>query len=268
MTQRIAVFCDETGAHDCTYFGWGSIWCPSKRVNELNLALDHFCRKSNPKNELKWSHTGPSGIRNAAVRWFFETPWVCFYSLWVRRSALDQLTRRNATFAYRKLLYAMLSVRINQFDLLPGGPHEFEVRADQVGEVDPARTRKEFRLLQSVCDTQSPRHKNPVINFQRVDSREHRGIQLADLLVGAIRSSWEGTPSGSKSTISRAISEHLGWQDLRATTENNLKFYIWMPADFGTHTHDPSTRELALKCAHGDSRRYYNTRKSKASEIL
>lgn len=257
MTQRITVFCDETGAHDCRYFGWGSIWCPSESVDELNQTLDYFCSKSNQKNELKWSHTGDGGARNEAIRWFFETPWLCFQSMWVRRSTLGQLTRKNSTFAYRKLLYAMLGARIHQFDQLPGGPREFEVRADQVDGRNPARTRKEFHLLQGVCAAQSKSERQLLIDFQRVDSRQHRGIQLADLLVGAIRSSWEGMPTGTKRAICTTISNHLGWQDLRATTDNNLKFHIWMPRDFGIKSRDPQLRALALTDRHGDPRRVF-----------
>jgi len=267
MSPRLTVFCDETGAHDCQYFGWGSIWCPSEAVPELNHALDSFCKKSNQNNELKWSRTGACDARRAAIQWFFETPWLCFQSMWVRRSALGALTRRNSTFAYRKLLYAMLGARMHQFNQLPGGPREFEVRADQVDGQDPARTRKEFRLLQGVCASQSPGIQRLLIDFERVDSREHRGVQLADLLVGAVGSSWEGYPSGTKRTICRAIAHHLGWQDLRAKTENNLKFHIWMPADFGVEARDPQTRDIALASRRGDPRCFFAAPKNMVSGI-
>lgn len=257
MPPRLTVFCDETGAHDCQYFGWGSIWCPSESVPELNQAIDALCKKTNHHKELKWSRTGASDARQAAIEWFFETPWLCFQSMWVRRSTLGALTRRDSTFAYRKLLYAMLGARMHQFNQLPGGPREFEVRADRVGAPDTARARKEFRLLQRVCASQSPGIQRLLVDFERVDSREHRGVQLADVLVGAVGSSWHGHPSGSKHTLCRAIARQLGWPDLRAKTENNLKFHIWMPADFGIEAHDPPTRDIALASRGGDPRRFF-----------
>jgi hypothetical protein len=202
------------------------------------------------------------------VRWFFETPWICFQSLWVRREALRHLTRRNSGYAYRKLLYAMLSARMSHFDQLPGGPRDFEVRADQFDSMNPAKAKKEFRLLSAVSKYQSKSNRSPVVDFQRVDSREHRGVQLADLLVGAIRGSWEGKPSGPRATLCNVISTHLGWPDLRATTDANLKFHVWMPADFGPPPRNLRPRKLTLKCADGDPESEFWLHKNMVSDTM
>lgn len=52
-----------------------------------------------------------------------------------------------------------------------------------------------------------------------VDSRERPGVQLADLLVGAVLAARHGHITGEpKRALVQRIAEHLGWTDLTTYT--------------------------------------------------
>lgn len=259
MPRKMAIFCDETGTHNCAYFGWGSIWCPLDRVGALERAVDRICRAEGCRRELKWSMSHALAARQRALRWFFETPWVCFQSLWVKKSKMRIFRgRSSAALAYRKLLCTMLTTCMERFDALPGGPRDFEVVVDQVSETTRTLTRREFRILTAAAKKRGDTRRNPVADFRRVDSRSTRGIQLADLLAGAIRAGWEGRPGGAKRKVYRTVARHLGWKDLRATTAPNLKFNIWLHWDSIDASPHLKTRRPKLRVGRGDPQRLFD----------
>lgn len=259
MTRKMAVFCDETGTHNCAYFGWGSVWCPADKVGQLDRAIDRICRTQKTRGELKWSNSGSSGARRKALRWFFRTPWVCFQSLWVRKDTM-RIFRGDCSkpTAYRKLLCTMLTTCMDRFDSLPGGPRDFEVAVDRVGQTTRSLTRQEFRILVAASQKRNDDRRNPVADFSRVDSRKSRGVQLADLLAGAIRASWEGKPRGSKAQMCQVITRHVGWSDLRATTAPNLKFNVWLHWDSIDKSPHLKSRRLSFRVPSGDPQRLFD----------
>lgn len=232
VPRTMAVYCDETGAHDCAYFAWGSIWMADDRLGEFNAKIDAIARKHRVKGEFGWKGwSSPTPFCMEVVRWFFQQRWVCFQALIVRKRDMRIFTSerlRNDTVAYKKLLCTLVAVQAANFDALPGGPRQFRIHVDQVGD-KPSVAEQEYRIVAAAIRKRTETSLPPVAKFARVDSRSARGIQLADLLVGAIRAEWEGGGKGVKRVkLRRLIAECLGWENLRATTPKNLKFNIWL----------------------------------------
>lgn len=257
MTREMAVFCDETGTHDCDYFGWGSIWCPLDKINSIDHVIGRICREFNERREVKWSRVGHGSSRQKMVRWFFHTPWICFQSLLVRKDTMHIFDGGKRQVAYRKLLCTMLATQMKRFNALPGGPRRFTIYVDQTGSTTKSLTRNEFQILTAAARKKTGSQRDLVRNFRRIDSRSRRGIQLADLFIGALRASWEGRPKAQKKAICQSISKHLGWKNLRGITTPNLKFNIWLHHDSYDASPHIKSRILRLRNEHGDPERLF-----------
>lgn len=258
MTRDMAVFCDESGTHDCDYFGWGSVWCPLDRVDEIDREVDRICREvaggsRSRTRELKWSNNRRVTAKERVVDWFFRRPWMCFQSLMVRKDTMRIFGDGGRdTVAYRKLLCTLLTTQMARFDALPGGPRRFTVHVDEVGETTESLTAREFRILTAAARKRTGAGRDFVRNFRRIDSRSRRGIQVADLFVGALRAAWDANPTGRKATVCRAIADALGWSDLGGATAPNLKFNVWLHRASREAASSVETRPLRLKRPRGN----------------
>ena len=257
MPRKMAVFCDETGTHNCKYFGWGSIWCPLDKTRELDRQIGRLYGRR--RKELKWTNCGSSRRYGNIVRWFFKTPWVCFQSFLVRKDTMDIFSgNASKRVAFKKLLCTMLTTQMQRFDELPGGPRQFTVYVDEAGDSTRSMTEREFRILTATARKRTNSERDYVTQYRRVDSRSRRGIQLADILIGAIRARWEGRPSGSKGKVCREIATHLGWKNLRGLTPPNIKFNIWMHHDGYDASPHIEHRKVRLKRRNGDPQRLFD----------
>lgn len=258
MPRQMAVFCDETGTHDCDYFGWGSIWCPRSRIVQMDQIIDEICRSCGERRELKWNYGGKGNSRKRIISWFFATPWICFQSLLVRKDTMRIFDEGSRQVAFRKLLCTLLTTQMSRFDALPGGPREFTIYVDRTGSTTRSLTAREFRILTAASRKKTKRRRDMVRSFQRIDSRSGRGIQLADLFIGALRARWEGQPKGKKGKNCRLIARELGWKDLRGTTSPNLKFNVWLHHDSRDASPHIEARRLHLERPGGDPKRLFD----------
>lgn len=258
VRRSMSVFCDETGTHRCAYFAWGSLWCPSERVREFRRDFERLARQCHFKGELGWKFSTGQTFARKLIAYFFQTPWLCFQSFFVHKPDMYIFSgqKRAHVVAFKKLLCTMIATQAAHFDALPGGPREFWVHVDRVGEQRKV-AQQEYRIIAASLAKRGLVGRAPLASFRRVDSRTAPGVQLADLLVGAIRACWE-CPKGQQANprqraIQAAIAEHLGWPDLRAWTPRNLKFNIWLHQDCNAF----EMRWPQLKFPLGDPARFF-----------
>ena len=98
--------------------------------------------------------------------------------------------------------------------------HSSYAKADEAAEV----------ILRNIVEQVPSLHGRDVIHSVRtVDSRETPGVQLSDLLLGAVMAARHGEiESSSKQNVIARIADHLGWDDLAADTMPGAqKFNIW-----------------------------------------
>lgn len=259
MMREMAVFCDETGTHDCDYFGWGSVWCPLERAEEMDAAINRICGSRSRRREIKWSNSGRVRVKRRLMNWFFRQPWVCFQSLMVRKDAMRVFSENPYdAVGYRKLLCTLLCTQMERFDRLPGGPRRFTVFVDETGKTTRSLTAEEFRILQAAARKRTGLGREFVRRFRRIDSRDRRGIQVADLFIGAIRAAWDDNPTGSKASVCRMLADQLGWRDLQGTTRPNLKFNVWLHRACRADVGHLETRRLRLKRPRGNPERVFD----------
>lgn len=85
-------------------------------------------------------------------------------------------------------------------------------------------------ILRNIVE-QAPtlRGTRTIHSVRTVESKATPGVQLADLLVGAVMAARHGDIEAEpKKALMRLIAEHLGWKDLLADTKPEAqKFNIW-----------------------------------------
>lgn len=254
--RGVTVFCDETGTHDCEFFGWGSIWCPTDQVGEFEAIVDRICDDHRARTELGWKYADRYVLcMEDVIEAFFRVPWICFQSLFVRKEDM-QIFDEDRAVAFRKVLCTLIATQVRRFHNLPGGPRSFEVRVDEYGRTSRDLTRQELRIMSATTRKWSNGAEPLVTSLGRLDSRTSRGIQLADILVGALRSSWEHNPRYAKGRICDTVAHHLGWESLRAVTHPNLKFNVWL--HHSATDHDLHPRPLDLLVPEGDPQHIFD----------
>ena len=242
--RTMSVFCDETGTHDNDYFAWGSLWCPTARSEQMEAKLSEIWGR---RGEFAWKFLKGKDLDRLKwmTRWFFSQPWLCFQAFFVEKSSMRIMERGNSKdIAHRKLLCTLLATQMPRFDALPGGPRQFAVKVDQVGSTNLKKMRRDLRCIGAASRNRNRRNHELLVDYDRVDSRSTRGVQLADLFVGALRAGWEDGRTGNcaRSRYIRFLAGQLGWRNLRGFTAPNLKFNVWLHCDS-----EPPSRRFRLR---------------------
>src|SRR4051812_42774118 len=86
------VYCDESGIDgDQKYVGFGSLWLPHERRGTLTGLVNALRRDHRYNDEIKWKRVkrGNTAFYRALVQRFFETPWLAFHAIVVRKAVID-----------------------------------------------------------------------------------------------------------------------------------------------------------------------------------
>lgn len=228
--RNFLVFCDDSGLHGSRHYGFGSFWIPSERRGDLQVVIRALREQHRVLDgELKWNHitNRTRELYCDIVRLFFARRWMMFHCLVVRRGYVDKdLHGGDYDLARRKHFAMLLRKKIEQFS--KGSRNKlYHVRVDRL----PAAYQKADEVAFKVVNAQLTREIGvPALRtlFTR-DSKATLGIQLADILLGAVMSDVDDLSSApAKLAVRAEVARHLGWTDLRSDTfPTSTKFNIW-----------------------------------------
>lgn len=232
------IYTDESGMHGSKCYAFGSLWIPWERRGDLWRELNEIRDRHKFDSEIKWSKAGNNpGFACAVVDWFFERKWMMFHGLIVPRDLVDMQHHANKDEAQRKHFTMLIQNKIQRF--AKTGGKVYRLRVDNL----PWRYEKSDEVVHKVANAQLKQQLGtPLIHdVTMCDSKKTPGIQIADLLLGAVASASQGDVSSSrKLRIRQRIAKHLGWKDLDHDTEpTETKFNIWM-------FHDPTASKTRL----------------------
>ncbi len=228
--RNFLVFCDDSGLHGSRHYGFGSFWIPSERRGDIQQVVRELRVKHRVTHgELKWNHitNRTRDLYCDIVRLFFSRRWMMFHCLVVRRGYIDKgLHGGDYDLARRKHFAMLLKKKIAQFS--NGAPDKlYHVRVDRL----PSAYQKADEVAHKIVNAELKRAVGvPALRtlFTR-DSKMTLGIQLADILLGAVMSDVDDLSTGpAKLAVRAEVARHLGWQDLTTDTYPWFsKFNIW-----------------------------------------
>jgi hypothetical protein len=232
--RNYVIYTDESGVHGAKYYGFGTLWVPWERRGDLQGQLRELRDRHRLSDELKWtkiSRRAEAFVRDV-VEWFFVRPWMMFHCIVVPCEDVDWDCHSSRDNAQQKHFSMLLKNKVARF--AKSGGKVYRVRVDPL----PWRYTKANEVVQKIVNAQlKTEFGEPLIHdILACDSKRTPGIQVVDLLLGAVIGAWQQDAiSEPKLRTMQWIAHHLGWPELRHDTYNTeWKFNVW-------HFHAPPT---------------------------
>lgn len=230
---QLAVFIDDASIDGKTsHFGFGTLWVPWRRRGDFSAGIKALREKHGYTSEIKWQKVKRLSIAfyRDLVDWFFRTKWLAFHCIVVPRADLKmELHNNRIEVARMKAVTVLLSKKIEHvLRVNPEVDAEIRVYVDPL----PASYPKADEAMQIIANhvvKASSGRENAVAELRTRDSKTDPGIQLCDLLLGAVVDAFtQRSSSQEKQELRSLVASMLGWKDLRADTfPTERKFNIW-----------------------------------------
>jgi hypothetical protein len=245
---RIA-FADESGIHGKTKcYAIGVVSVARSRLDEFNAVFDQLKKRHGVTHEVRWTSVrNGHGLINLAIDWLhriLKSRTARFDVIVVNTELYRKWSRAGAdreTAFYQTYTYLLRHI------------------ARQVGETTEVfidDRSDEYSKQHEAVETIANRMLNQLQSSGRLDrvtkapSHEHPGIQVADILTGAVASSHRLlldplTPiNRAKRLAIERMASLLGWDALHYDTYPHDKFNIWhFPLEFRDM---PGSRSIAV----------------------
>lgn len=234
--RNYLIYGDESGIHGSSlYYGWGTLWIPAERRGDLSALLQDLKRTHRFHGEVKWvklkGRNEPFALD--LITEFFKRNWIMFHCLVVKRSEVRvDLFAGGLAEARLHHLTTMLRKKIEFF----GGSSSdkaYHVRVDPLPSAYAKEDEKLWKITNAMLVETVGDPKIKTLSTV-ADSRTSAGVQIADVLLGAVLCPWnqavvDGT---SKPRIAAHLLDCLGWSDhLADTFPAEWKFNIWTLRD-------------------------------------
>lgn len=229
--RNYLVYCDEASIDGQRYYGWGTVWIPAEARGRLtgmfNILLDKYFLSG---DEVKWTKVNAKTFPffEALLDAFFQKSWIIFHCL-----VMDTRVVRTEWFdggLMEARIHHLSSLLRNKVGFFSKSsiPKIYHVRVDPL----PSSYTKEDEKLWKITDSMLRKELGDtrIASLLTRNSKEVRGIQLTDFLLGAVLSPWNGRnePGSPKAKMSSLLYSYLGWKDYLADTRpDELKFNIW-----------------------------------------
>jgi len=245
------IACDESGISGHRYYGFGSIWMRWERRGDFARVFQRIREEHEFHHEAKWNRVKPATLSfyEAIVEEFFRRRWITFHCLIVRKAVVDRdMHGGDYDLARRKHFTMLLTNKIQRcLKKRPKRQQTFRIWVDPIAsryaKADEAVEVIANNVLGAVFG-----NVRPVDSVITHDSKLTPAIQLADLLIGATMSAYQGkVKAPAKLTLAAHVAKHLGWDDLAADTQPGaVKFNVWYFHDRKLGKREITTRSLQL----------------------
>jgi hypothetical protein len=227
--RNFLVYCDESGQSGKKYYGFGSLWMPWERRGDFTGLVATLRDRYNYRHEIKWNKIDSRNepFYRSLIEEFFNRNWLMFHSLVGRKGYLN-LKLHNGGYqeALQKQFSLLLRKKIAFFS--EGDKRKaYHIVVDKL----PYSYDKVDEATHVIVNHELKRDLGfaPIHNLVSRNSRDAAGIQVADVLLGAVVTGWNQEDSGdAKIAVRDCVAEHLGWRHLRADTRPwEWKFNTW-----------------------------------------
>lgn len=200
----------------------GGIWCPKKRVREINDRIREIKKKYEITHEMKWVKIS-SSKKDAyvdLVKFFFDTEELHFRVLVVdNKEALNHETfQQTHDDWYYKMYFNMIKTVLNPKD-------QYNIYFD----IKDTKSKTKIKKLREVLSNSKYDFSHSMIsNMQVIRSHEVEIMQIVDVLTGAMAYTSRGLSSvEAKNEIVSIIKNRSGYQLTKNSLYRENKFNIF-----------------------------------------
>jgi hypothetical protein len=210
--RHYLIYCDESGLHGSRLTGFGTLWMTYERRGDFRRIIEGLRAKYFPPNEIKWERVKRQTYPffEALIDEFFARNWLMFHCLLISKQEVNlALHGRSWDLARRKHFTLLLANKILRFAT---PTKHYLIRVDPIHSSYQKADEATERILHNITE-QAPRLRGSqtIHSVRTVDSRDNPGVQLADLLVGAVLAArHREADSEAKLALLRHIASHLG----------------------------------------------------------
>lgn len=247
------IACDESGISGKKYYGFGSLWMRYQRRGDFVQIIRALREKHNCTDEIKWQKANSK--RNVPffhdlIDTFFKHQWLAFHCIVIQKSIVNKSFHDgDYDLAKMKHFTKLISTKIiNVIKTHDDRDCTFRIEVDPL----PSRYKKAdeaFHVIANNMIHKSTAKKNVITSVVTKDSKKSENIQIADFLLGAVMSAYQGEPmSETKQELANRIANYLGWDTLlHDTWDSSRKFNIWYFYDPTKGPREIETKEVKLK---------------------
>jgi hypothetical protein len=187
--RNYVVYTDESGIHGAKYYGFASLWIPWERRGDLVRQVSALREKHRLQDELKWTKVTRRSepLARDVIDWFFARPWMMFHAIVIPRSDVKWRLHKGRDEAQQKHFTMLLKNKVLHF--AKGGGRLYRIRVDPL----PWKYKKSNEVVEKIANAQLKKELGaPMIHdVIPCDSKRTVGIQIADLLLGAVMEAWQ-----------------------------------------------------------------------------
>jgi hypothetical protein len=223
----IQVFADEAGMHDVPFMLIGGIWAEHSSALRLRQILDETCASFEYFSEVKWERIRRFKL-DCIYAWleaFLHSDGTWFEAIVIEKRLVDWQREHGGDkdLGFYRYYSLLLSNRMEV-------GHEYEVT------VDSRNSRSKTPLIDLLMYSNTlfeRRHRQsvlpPIRRISAQDSKQERLVQLADLLLGVVSSSYQPRHiNQGKTLVIEHLCRGLGRRMLgQHCVEENGKFNVW-----------------------------------------
>jgi hypothetical protein len=227
--RNYLVYCDESGQQGKVYYGFGSLWMPWERRGDFTGLVGVLRDKHRYRHEIKWNKIDDKNAEfyRELIEEMFRRNWLMFHCLIGRKGYINKSLHQGGYDEALRKHFAMLIRKKIAFFSAGDRRKAYHIVVDRL----PFSYQKADEAAHVIVNHTLKRDMgfNPVHTMVTKDSKDAVGIQVADVLLGAVVTAWNKDSSGpAKQGMRDYVAEHLGWRHLRADTRHwEWKFNIW-----------------------------------------
>lgn len=255
--RNYLVYGDESGIDGQVYYGFGTLWLPYEARGRLTQLVRRLRRESGGlQDELGWSAVNAKKLPLclALVEEFFRARWLMFHCIVVPREIVNPKLHAKGYETAREKHFCELMVSALRTFGRGSADKTYHLRIDPF----PSSYRKTDEKLHRIINASVKKELGvePITTMTTVDSKRSAGVQLADLLLGAVMSAWQTgkvATNPAKRAMRSFIAAHLGWPDLRSDTfpvrtdPLSWKFNVWLFCGHPDERREKTQRKLRFR---------------------
>ncbi|QYJ98342.1 DUF3800 domain-containing protein [Shewanella alkalitolerans] len=247
------VACDESGVDGQKYYGFGSLWMKYQRRGDFIRKVRELRELHSYYNEIKWQKAHKKDVANFyedLIDMFFKHQWLAFHCIIIRKGLVDKTFHDgDYDLAMRKHFTKLIEVKVKAIQKAhPNRVCEFRVEVDPL----PSRYQKADEAFHKVANNMLRNDfggKLPITSVVTKDSKDSEHIQIADFILGAVMSAFQGKASSpAKLKVASNIASYLGWDSLGYDTKpTERKFNVWYFYDKRQGAREVETKDVNLR---------------------